>query len=104
MSPMQRQGPAMLTSIHSLLSSWGRSQAVFLTCLQFWAKLWSVGCGPILAATGTTFKAVSRTLLAVSQSKNVQGSVEVRATRWKEPGILEKSHLPIRNTQEVDFL
>lgn len=102
MYSLQRQGPAMLTNIHILFSSWGHGQAVFLTFLQFWAKLWSVVCGQVLVAIATTFRAVSCTVLTVSQSKNVQGSMEVRATRWKESGMLEKNHLPIRNTH-VDF-
>lgn len=28
----------------------------------------------------------------------VQGSMEGRGTRWKGPGTLEKSYLPMRNT------
>lgn len=103
MYSLQKQGPAMLTNIHILLSSWGHGQAVFLTFLQFWAKLWSVVCGQVLVATGNTFRAASCTVLTVSWSKNFQGSMEVRATRWKESGMLEENHLPMRNTHS-DFL
>lgn len=79
MYPLQRQGPAMLTNIHILLSSWDDSQAVFLTVLQFGAKLWSVACGQVLVATGTTFKAVSCT---VSLSARARTS---KAPRKSEP-------------------
>lgn len=67
------------------------------------AELCSVECGQILAATGATFKAVSGTILTLSARARTsrtgdQSSMEGRATRWKESGTLEKSHLPIRNT------
>lgn len=55
MSPPQGQGPAMLPSIHILLSSWGHSQAVFVTFLQFWAKLRSVVSGQILVLPGRSW-------------------------------------------------
>lgn len=63
------------------------------------AKPWLAEHGQMLAAAGTTFKAVSGTVLTVSQSPRLPAR---QSRKTEESGTLEQSHLLIGNTP-ADF-